>query len=188
MPHRITGFCGLGVWHDIEVEDQVTAYLEYEDNCTGLFVASTGEAPGTNRFEIAGEKGKLVMEKGQVTLVRNEVPTRQFSLETTGMFTKPPAEDVPFQVEGHGGQHAEILENFADAILTGAELVAPAEEGIHSVELANAMLFSSLLASPVEIPMDSAAYEARLKQLIAESDFTKISTDSVAGDLSGSFN
>jgi len=188
MPRRITGFCGLGVWHDIEVEDQVTAYLEYGDNCTGLFVASTGEAPGTNRFEIAGEKGKLVMEKGQVSLIRNEVPTRQFSLETTGMFTKPPAEEVPFQVEGHGGQHAEILENFVDAIRTGTPLVAPAEEAIHSVELANAMLFSSLLASPVDIPMDSTAYETRLMRLIAESEFTKTGTDSVAGDLSDSFN
>jgi predicted dehydrogenase len=188
MPVRIHGYCGLGVWHDIEVEDQVTAYLDFGNHCTGVFIASTGEAPGTNRLEIAGERGKVVMEQGEITFIRNEVSSRQFCLEAREMFAKPPAWNVTLPVGGSGGQHAEILENFADAILSGAALIAPAEEGIHSVELANAMLYSSFTGQSVMVPMDSAAYEQKLMQLIRESRFEKDTTDKIAGDVDSSFN
>jgi predicted dehydrogenase len=188
MPRRIHGFCGLGVWHNIEVEDQVTAFMEYDDHCTGVFIASTGEAPGTNRFEIVGERGKIVLERGEITFMRNEVSSRQFCQEAKEMFAKPPAWDESLPINGSGGQHAEILENFADAILTGAPLIAPAAEGIHSVELANAMLFSAFTGSPVDLPMDAAAYEQKLQQLIQESRFEKTTTDTFASDVDSSFN
>jgi predicted dehydrogenase len=74
MPSKVQGFCSIGKWHDIEVEDEVTAYLEYPGGCTGVFVTSTGEAPGTNRFEIAGDRGKLVLEHDVLSFTRNEVP------------------------------------------------------------------------------------------------------------------
>ena len=188
MPLRIRGFCGLGTWHNIEVEDQVTAFLEYEDNCTGVFIASTGEAPGTNRLEIAGEHGKLVYEYGILTFLRNEVPSRQFCQESDQMFAKPAVVNVDLQVEVNGGQHAEVLENFANAILTGAPLIAPAEEGIHSVELANAMLYSSFINRTVDLPLDGSAYEQKLMELIRTSQFKKTTTDTLADDFSKSFN
>jgi len=188
MPARLSGFCGLGTWHNIEVEDQVTAFLEYEGNCTGVFIASTGEAPGTNRFEISGEGGKLVYEAGNLVFIKNEVPSRQFCQEAEQMFAKPPMEEIPLSITGNGGQHAEILRNFTEAILTGEALIAPAEEGIHSVELANAMLYSSFLNGPVDFPMDGAAYEQKLMELIRSSKFQKSGTDSAATDFSDSFN
>jgi predicted dehydrogenase len=188
MPKRITGFCGLGAWHNIEVEDQVTAYLDFGDKCTGVFIASTGEAPGTNRLEIAGEKGKIVYETGDLTYIRNAVSTRDFCRETPGMFAKPETTKVPIEVSGAGGQHAQILENFADAILTGAELIAPAAEGIHSVELANAMLYSSFLGTGVDLPIDAAGYEAKLHELIRQSRFEKTVQEKLIDNVDDSFN
>ncbi len=187
MPERVNGFCGLGWWHNIEVEDQVTAYLEYPEKCTMVFVASTGEAPGTNRLEVAGDQGKLVFENGKLAYTRNEIPTSLFTHQTTGMFTRPETWEIDIPVNGTGGQHAEILENFCDAILSGTRLIAPAEEGIHSVELANAMLMSSLTHQPVEMPLDGRAYEKLLLGMIEKSTFKKETSNSVESDMTKSF-
>lgn len=187
MPSKVWGYCSFGKYHNIEVEDAVTAYLEYPDGCTGVFVTSTGEAPGSNRFEIAGDNGKLVLEGGRLTFARNEVPATEFLKTSQASFAKPAVEVVDFEIEGSGGQHFEILENFADAILEGAELIAPAEEGIRSVELANAMLYSSLLGQPVELPLDGEAYERELKKLIASSTYEKPVETEAEVDMSKSF-
>ncbi len=188
MPAKVHGFCSFGKRHTIEVEDEVTAYMEYPDGCTAIFVTSTGEAPGTNRFEIAGDKGKLVLEDGRLTFTRNDTPATEFLKTSTASFAKPDVEVVEFEIEGHGGQHMEILENFADAILQGTELIAPAEEGIHSVELANAMLYSSLLGQPVELPLDGAAFEQELRKLIKTSTFQKDEVIETDVDLEKSFS
>lgn len=190
MPLQVRGFCDIGKRHNIEVEDEVTAFMVYPEGCTGLFVTSTGEAPGTNRLEIAGDRGKLVMENDRVVFTQNEVPATEFLRTSMASFARPPSTDVEVLYEGHGGQHAAILENFADAILTGAPLIAPAEEGIRSVELANAMLFSSLQGKTVDLPLDAAAYEAELMRLIAESKFQKQApaAEAVETDMQASFN
>src|SRR5437867_1832706 len=78
LPGRVTAHLGLGKYHPIEVEDEVTAFLEYPNGATGVFVATTGEAPGTNRLEIVGEKGKLVLEQGTLTLFENAIETSVF--------------------------------------------------------------------------------------------------------------
>ena len=187
MPARVHGFCELGRWHPIEVEDQVTAYLEYPGLCTGVFITTTGEAPGTNRLEIAGDRGKLVCENGALTFIRNEVPMGEYCRTSPEFFGRPEVWRIELPVEGTGGQHAEILANFADAILAGAALIAPAEEGINSVELANSILYSSLTGRPVELPLDSAAYERKLQELIQGSTYVKQTTEQVAQDMSKSF-
>lgn len=188
MPERVYGFCGIGKRHHIEVEDEVTAYMEYPGGCTGLFITSTGEAPGTNRFEIAGDNGKLVYEDDRIVWTRNLVPAGEFLRTSPESFARPPSETETFTFDNHGGQHAEILQNLADAILNGTPLIAPAQEGIHSVELANAMLYSSLTGRPVDLPLDGAAYEAKLKELIAGSTFVKETREQTAGDMTASFN
>ena len=187
MPLQVRGFCDLGKRHNIEVEDEVTAYMVYPEGATGLFVASTGETPGTNRLEIAGDQGKLVLEDDRLLYIRNEIPATEFLRTSKASFAKPPVWHVEIPVQGHGGQHAEVLRNFAAAILDGEPLIAPAEEGIHSVELANAMLFSSLKGHPVDLPLDSAAYEAELKRLIATSSFKKETREEVEVDMGDSF-
>jgi predicted dehydrogenase len=189
-PHNLDllqWICGIGKRHDIEVEDEVTAYLGYPDDCTGIFVTSTGEAPGTNRFEIAGDRGKLVFEDGTLTFVRNQIPATEFLRTSKASFAKPDVEIVTIPIEGTGGQHAEILENFADAILEGKELIAPAEEGIHSVELGNAMLYSSLIGQTVKVPLDGAAFERELKKLIKSSTYEKPDVVEAEADIGKSF-
>jgi len=169
LPNQVRAFCRMGRYHDIEVEDDVTAYLEFPNGATGVFVTTTGEAPGTNRLEIAGTRGKVVVENGKLLFFRNEVPADEFSRTTRGLFDRPPVWNVEIPVAGAGGGHREILQNYVDAILEGAPLIAPAREGQASVELANAMLWSSLTGRTVALPFSAAGYERQLKKLIAGS-------------------
>lgn len=173
MPSRVTAFCSLGKRHKIEVEDEVTAYLEYKNGATGVFVTSTSELPGTDRLELIGQNGKLLVEDGQILFLRSEVPANIYSRTTGESFKKPDVWQIRIPAEGHGGQHREILQNFVDAILDKTPLIAPAREGIHSVELGNAMLCSSLIGKPVDLPLDGKSFERRIKKLARESRFVK---------------
>jgi predicted dehydrogenase len=187
MPSRVRGFCQLGRFHDIEVEDNVSAYLEYANGATGTFVSSTGEAPGTNRFEIAGTKGKVVLENERLHFTRNETDMLQFSKSAKLGFAKPEVWEVQLPFENAANGHAILMQNFVNAILDGEALIAPGAEGIHSVELANVLLFSSLLSQTVELPMDSAAYERKLNELIAGSKTEKKVVAVSAEDFANSF-
>src|SRR5262245_34711573 len=117
LPRRVTAHIGLGKYHPIEVEDEVTAFLEYPNGATGVFIASTGEAPGTNRLEIAGEQGKLVLEQGILTLFENAVETSVFSRTTKELFACPPFQTREISVTGDWEGPAGVLKNFRDAIL-----------------------------------------------------------------------
>jgi hypothetical protein len=108
-----------------------------------------------------------------VLLYRNETPADEFCRTSSEGFACPPVWNIEIPINGNGGQHMEITQNFVDAILDGTPLIAPAEEGIRSVELANAMVYSALTDSTVDLPLDSTAYEKALKELIANSDFVK---------------
>jgi predicted dehydrogenase len=187
MPKRIQAFCHLGKYHDIEVEDDVTAYLEYPNGATGVFITTTGEAPGTNRLEITGDRGKMVIEGGKVSWTRTEQPVAEFCRTTTGSFATPDTWNVDIPVAGNGGQHQEITQNFVDAILTGRPLLAPAVEGIHSVELANAMLYSSFTGQTVKLPLAAAAYERHLMKLVAKSRYKKPAPVGATTDVGASW-
>jgi predicted dehydrogenase len=187
MPARVRGFCQLGRFHQIEVEDNVTAYLEWANGATGAFISSTGEAPGTNRFEIVGTRGTLVLENNKLTFARNAADMIEFSRTAQQGFVKPEmrVEEIPF--ENAATPHAALMQNFVNAILDGEPLIVPGEEGIHSVELANVMLYSSLLGETVELPMDGAAWEKKLNQLNAgskiEKKVVKVSTEDFASSF-----
>lgn len=187
VPTRVDAKCAFGKYHRIEVEDEVTAYLEYANGATGVFVTSTGEAPGTNRLEIVGDRGKLVYESGRILFERTEVSVKEFRETTPHAFPTVPTWRCEIPANGYGGQHLEIVQNFVDAILDGAELIAPAEEGIHSVEMANAMLLSSWTGRPVEMPLDGALYEAELKKRIETSSFVKAPAKEAVVDMQSSF-
>ena len=173
MPARVRGFCQLGRFHHIEVEDNVSAYLEYRNGATGTFVSSSGEAPGANRFEIAGTRGKVVLERDRLSFTRNEADMIQFSRDAKLGFAKPEVWNIEIPFDNAPNAHATLMQNFVNAILDGEPLIAPGEEGIHSVELANVILYSSLIGQTVELPLDSAAYETKLNQLIAGSKIEK---------------
>lgn len=164
---RVRAHCHFGRHHAIEVEDEVTAYLELANGATAVFITSTGEAPGSNRLEIAGDRGRLVLEGETIRFTRNRVPAGEHRRTSPEPWGTPPTDEITSSGLGHGDQHAGILRNFADAILDGAPLIAPAAEGVHSLELANAMLYSTWTGATVELPLDAAAYEHGLQERIA---------------------
>lgn len=187
MPKTLRASCKIGRYHDIEVEDDVTAYMEYKNGATGVFITSTGEAPGTNRLEVSGEQGQVVIENDKFSFTRNEIPMTEFSRTTDTRFGGPPIWNIDIPVSGHGGQHCEVMINFTNAILDKTPLIAPAAEGIHSVELANAMLYSGFENKTVEFPLNAKAYERLLKKKIASSTFVKKVVKTSTDDLSKSF-
>ena len=190
MPKSVRAFASLGKYHDIEVEDEVTAYLEHENGMVGHFVTSTGESPGTNRLEVVGEHGRLVFENGRLHLMRNRTSMLDLIRDSKKSFTHVESwpTEVPFTHHGEGG-HRIVTERFLAAIRGEAPVVAEGGEGIHSVLLANAMLFSSLEGRPVELPMDEAAFGRRMQELRAGSRYRPGESPGDAGveDLSGTY-
>lgn len=169
MPSKVTAFCHNGKWHHIEVEDDVTAYVEYPNGATGVFVTTTGDAPGTNRFEITLEKGKLVCENDKLTLCRLTKNEREHCFEEKEGFKKPDCETVEVETDGQNPQHIGVMRAFTDAILDGSPLVARGEEGINGLTLSNAMHLSSWLGRTVELPLDEELFYEELQKRVASS-------------------
>lgn len=188
MPSRIRAFCGFGKYHDIEVEDSVTAYLEHPNGATGVFVTTTGEAPGTDRLEIAGDRGRVIYEHGKIVFDRTTEPVQHFSDTTPNLFPSLETWRCEIPVGSHQPTHLEILQNFIDAVLDGSELIAPGEEGLHSIELANAMLYSAWTGQTVELPLDGAKYEAALMERVANSRHKKLVKERTAEDMAVSYH
>jgi predicted dehydrogenase len=187
MPKRVRAFCYFGKYHKIEVEDDVTAFMEYPNGATGTFVTTTGEAPGTNRLEITGDRGKVVLEHGKLTFWRTRTPVSQFLKETKESFATPELWTCEIPTGSDSSGHKTITQGWVDAIAKETPLVAPGEEGIRSVELANAMLLSAWTDSWVELPIDDDKFHAELKKRVEDSTFKK-PEGGKAVDVAGSFN
>ncbi|HEX3988759.1 MAG TPA: gfo/Idh/MocA family oxidoreductase, partial [Verrucomicrobiae bacterium] len=129
--------------------------------------------PGTSRLEIAGEMGKLLLENDTLLFYRNETSMFKHSKTSRLGFQKPDAWKIEIPISNEPAQHTALTQNFVDAILDGIPLIAPGEDGIHSIELANALLYSGLMEKTIDLPLDSAAYEAKLNGLIAASKTAK---------------
>jgi predicted dehydrogenase len=169
MPSKVSAHVALGKYHDIEVEDEVVATLHYPNGAVGTFITTTAETPGTDYLEIVGDKGKLILEGGhKLKLLENAEPALDF-LKTSPTAWGTPAVTTYNIETPEGGSHREIMKNFVAAILDNAPLVASGVEGINSVELANAMIYSGLKHQPVDLPMDRKAFDAMLAELIEKS-------------------
>lgn len=158
LPSRVRAFCHEGKWHDIEVEDDVTAYLEYPNGATGVFITTTGDAPGTNRLEVTGTLGKLVCENDELTFWRLAQDERTWCGACQQGFEKPPVERVSVETDGENPQHVGVLNAFADHIENGGPLVADGREGIRGLMLSNAIHLSGWKGETVELPIDEEAF------------------------------
>ena len=158
VPTKVRAFCHEGKWHDIEVEDDVTAYLEFANGMTGVFVTTTGDAPGTNRLEISGTKGKLVCEHDTITFDKLGADEREWCKTCEQGFQKPPVERVEVETDGQNIQHPAVLNAFAAHILRDEPLVADGREGIKGLTLSNAMHLSSWLEKVVDVPFDEKLF------------------------------
>lgn len=170
MPTKVDAKLHFGKWHNIEVEDDVSAYVEYANGATGTFVTTTGDTAGTNRFEIMLEKGKLIAENGELKMWECEMTEKEFSKVNTNPFAGPKTEYTLVETDGENPQHAGVLNAFANAILHGGELVARGEEGINGLTLSNAMHLSAWLDKEIDITtFDHDLFYAELEKRIKTS-------------------
>ena len=172
MPKRIRAFCSVGKYHNIAVEDDVTIYGEYANGATAVFISTTGEAPGTNRLEISGDRGKLVIEGGKLKWWKLAVPERTFCYTCEKGMAMPEKtyeelDDTPVEA------HATVLETFARSILYGDTLIADGREGLRSLSISNAAYLSSWTDDWAEIPTDEALFEKHLAELCTRENETK---------------
>ena len=164
MPIRVSAHCHIGKWHHIEVEDDVTAYLEYENGATGVFIASTGDAPGTNRFEIDLSGGQLVYSENHLTCYKLQEDERQFMYTCKTGMEKPKGDYIPMEIDQENPEHAGVMRNFAGKILHNTPLTADGREGINGLTLSNAMYLSAWTGHMADIPFDEDLYLRELNK------------------------
>lgn len=188
MPTKIRAFMSFGKYHDIEVEDDVTAYAEYANGATGVFITTTGETPGTNRLEISGSRGKLICEGGKLTFYRTQRDEREYCFGTSKGFERPVTDviDVGF-VPRTMQEHAMITQNFTNHLLNGEELIAPGYDGIKGLSISNAMHLSAWKNETVDMPVNGDEFYALLQERIKMSKSKKVEASGVVSDISGTY-
>ena len=186
MPVKVQSHVHYGKWHDIEVEDDVTTYVEYANGATGVFITTTGDAYGTNRFEIQMDKAKLVVEDDVLTVLEYDVAESEFTKTNTVPFGRMDAHPVEIETDGKSEQHVGVLNAWADAILRGGEMVAHGSEGINGLTLSNAMHLSSFLGKPIELPLDEDLYYEELMKRVKTSRL-KENVSAVFADTSNTY-
>ncbi len=164
LPVKVRAFCHEAKWHDIEVEDDVTAYMEFANGATGVFVTTTGDAPGTNRLELTFEMGKIVCENNKLIFDRLSENERTFCKTAENGFAQPEREHIEVETDGKNEQHMGVLRAFTDRILAGGKLIAEGKEGINGLLLSNAMFLSSWLGKEVSIPFDEDLFLEELNK------------------------
>ena len=185
-PCKVQSFMHYGLFHDIEVEDDVTTYMEYPDGHTGVFVTSTGDPHGTNRFEVQMDGAQLVVEHNKLYLCEFDQLEQEWTKTNTAPFGKVPSHEVEVETDGLNPQHQGVLNAWAGAILRGEPLVARGEEGINGLTLSNAMHLSMFLEKPVTLPFDEDLYEQELMKRVATSR-RKTGAKAVFADTAGTY-
>ena len=185
LPVKVHSFIHEGKWHDIEVEDDVTAYLEFEGGATGVFVTTTGDAPGTNRLEITGTRGKLVCENDKLIFDRLDVDEREWCATSKGGFAKPGCQRIEVETDGQNLHHVAVLNAFAAHIERGEPLVADGREGINGLMLSNAIHLSGWTGETVSLPIDEERFLALLNERRATSRLKE--DNDVVLDTAGSY-
>lgn len=187
LPVKVNGFCKYGKWHDVEVEDEVTAYFEYDNGATGVFITTTGEAPGVNRFEVSGTMGRLVVEDDQLVWYKNDKDSQEFSKNALNGFSAPKVEKIIVETDGKNPQHQGIINNFINALLGKEEFFVEGTEGINGVELMNAIELSGWKGgAPVTIPVNEEEYLKELNERRATSRL-KVVDDNQFANTAGTF-
>ena len=158
LPVKIHAFCHEAKYHNIEVEDDVTAYMEFANGATGVFVTSTGDAPGTNRLEVTGTKGKIVCDYNSLNFTELEVDEREWCVTEKSGYKIPNTKQIQVETDGENPQHIGVLNAFVKHINEGTPLVADGREGINGLMISNAMYLSSWTKQTVDLPIDEQKF------------------------------
>lgn len=173
MPAKLFAICDNGKYHNIEVEDDVTVLARYANGATGVYITTTGETPGTNRLEVTGDKGKLVIEGGVLKFWKLDMAESEFTKQCTENFGAPGCKVCEVKGTGTETKHQGILRNWAHAILDGTELLAPGKEGIYGVEISNAIHLSAWTGRWIELPADEEKFLKELNARIEHSCYKR---------------
>ena len=188
MPKRIYSHTYFGKYRNIEVEDEVTAFMEYENGMTGVYITSIAEAPGTNRLEISAEMGRIVVENNVLRFDRLEMSEPEFDKINTIPFGEPEVITEYLNVPAEAGpQHVGIFNDFTSAVLYGTPLLAPGAEGVKGLTISNAMHYSAWTDAWVDIenfPHDD--FYRILQEKISSSTIVKI-VRKASADLDGTY-
>ena len=177
MPVNMQAHLKYGSHRDITVEDDVTAYFEYANGASGTFITCTHDALGTDRLEIHGDNGKIIITDSKTVTVKKlnkpeevlnrELDFRQMLALVKGQTGEKLYTEESFECpENWDQQHIDVLINFTNAILHGEELIAPGAEGVKAVEIANAMFLSDWLGRTVEMPVDGDLFYEKLQERV----------------------
>ena len=171
MPSSVRAHTEVGKNRNINVENDVTAFMEYENGATGVFITSTHDFPGTNRLEIDGDKGKLVIEGGKLTFTELEVSETEFNAVNRKFMPRIPSRKIKKRIGLLGQakmflfeQHTGIINNFISNILFGTPLIAPGEEGIRGLTISNAIHLSGWTGEKVTLPINEDKYIEELEK------------------------
>lgn len=186
MPSKIDAHLHYGLWHDIEVEDDATVYAEYPNGATGVFVTSTGDAHGTNRFEIQLDRAKIVAEYDKLYVYEYEMTEQEFSKTNKELFGIVPGKEIDPMLDGENPQHIGVVNAWGGAILRNEPLVAEGKEGLNGLMISNAIHLSSWLNREIELPFDEELFYAELMKRAASSKRKTNVTEAVA-DLNGTY-
>lgn len=172
MPVSLLAKCEVGKYHDIEVEDSAEIYGELSGGARFAFLTTTGEYPGTNRLEIAGDLGKIVIEEGVLKWWKSEISEREYCFHSEAYEGLPPITLSEWKEIKNASDHGIILQNFANAILHGEDLIARGEEGIRELMISNAAYYSSWTEREVKVPADGKAFDDMLGRKAARSRYS----------------
>ena len=172
MPGEVMGRVETRI-HHIEVEDHADAMLTYPEGGTGYMYCATCEAGPGQMIEVYGENGKLCYRNGQLQFFRFKPGVEEFTRKSTAMWGGPECVEQKLKIKEGPRGHLAIIENFARHIRKGEPLIAPGEEGLRSLELANAVWLSAHTGKKVKLPLSRRAYDDFLREMRRKSTFKK---------------
>jgi len=187
LPASLSATIGFGRYHDIEVEDDVTSVMQYDEGMNGVLIASSGEAPGFNRLDIVGDRGRICWDDKAITLTTTAESVSEHCATTREMFGMPVFTSETLEINLMVNQHGVLIQNFVDALNGDQTLLTPAEEGLGSLQVANAMLLSAWEGSAVKLPVDTGHFDQQLNERIASSSLRSPEDLEVDIDMSKSY-
>ena len=187
LPSKISAHMKFGKWHDIEVEDDVSVYCEYPNGATGVFVTTTGDAKGTNRFEIQLDRAKIVADYSGLSVLEFDMPEPEFSRTNKIPFGNVGAHKLEIELDGSNPQHDGVLRAWGGAILRGEPLVAHGSEGVYGLTISNAIHLSAWLGKEIELnDFDEDLFYSELQKRVATSR-RKTNVNEQVADTSGTY-
>lgn len=163
-PARVVGWTRTLV-HTIETEDTAHAMMEWPNGALGFLHASTAEIGPAQSLDIFGTRGSLHIGPGELSFQQIDGDIRDLVLRSSQRSPRPELRSVPVELGGGAGDHVAVYRNFHDAILHETDLVISGTEGRMSLELSNAIIYSSYTHSEVELPLDRRSYADLLERL-----------------------